>query len=111
MPVLAIIAISLVLLTLISLISGAVGRSILGDINLPSWIIIDQPHPELPPEEVFSLFGLPVTNTMIGAWMSILVLGLIFWAATRRMKMLSAGCSISVQISREKKTGGVSSHW
>ncbi len=88
MPVLAIIAISLVLLTLISIISGAVGRSIFSDINLPSWLIIDQPHPELPPEEIFSLFGFPITNTMIGAWISILVLGLIFWAATRKMKLI-----------------------
>jgi len=88
MPVLAIIAISLLLLTLISLISGAVGRSIFSDLNLPSWLIMDQPHPELPPEEIFSLFGFPVTNTMIGAWISIMVLGLLFWAATRKMKIV-----------------------
>jgi F-type H+-transporting ATPase subunit a len=88
MPVWAIIAVFIIILSVISLLAGAVGSSIVGDIGLPDWLIIDQPHPELPPGEVFNLLGMPVTNTMIGAWMSILVLGLLFWAATRKMKIV-----------------------
>jgi len=87
MPIWAIITVFIIALSVISLLAGAIGNSIFG-IDLPDWLIIDQPHPELPPEEVFNLFGLPVTNTMIGAWISILALGILFWAATRKMKLI-----------------------
>ena len=75
-------------LGVVSLISGALGRSFLGDIGLPAWLVVDQPHPELPAEEVFHLFGFPVTNTMIGAWISIIVLVGISYTATRKMRLI-----------------------
>ena len=75
-------------LSVISLLAGALGRAFLGDIGIPDWLIVDSPHPELPAEEVFSLGGLAITNTMITAWITTLVLVGVFWAATRRIKLV-----------------------
>ena len=82
------IIVLLLALGAISLISGALGRSFLGDIGLPSWLIVESPQPQLPPEEIFSVFGFPITNTMLTAWLTIAILGGIFYAATRKMKLV-----------------------
>lgn len=82
------IIILLLALGVISLLSGALGRSFLGDIGLPSWLIVESPQPQLPPEEIFSVFGFPITNTMLTAWLTIAILGGIFYAATRKMKLV-----------------------
>ncbi|TET40750.1 MAG: F0F1 ATP synthase subunit A [Dehalococcoidia bacterium] len=49
------------------------------------------PHIELAAEGVFSIFGFPITNTMLAAWLTILVLGGISYAATRKMKIVPKG--------------------
>jgi F-type H+-transporting ATPase subunit a len=82
-------------------VAGALGRVFFGDIGLPDWLIVESPHPELPAEEVFSIGGFAITNTMITAWISILVLGGIFWAATRKIKLvpgrLQAACEFVLE--------------
>jgi len=84
------VAVFLIILALfaISFISGALGRSILGDTGLPSWLSVSRPDPHLPPEAVFHLFGLPITNTILASWLSILVLVGISYAVTRRMRLI-----------------------
>lgn len=82
----------------IGLLSGALGRSIVGDIGLPDWIIVESPHPQLPPESIFHVFGLAVTNTMITAWITIVVLGGIFYAATRRIKLIPSRLQVMVEL-------------
>jgi F-type H+-transporting ATPase subunit a len=80
----------------VSFAAGALGRSFLGDIGLPDWLIVESPHPELPPEELVSIGNFAITNTMFTAWLTILFLVGIFWAATRRIKLvpgrLQAAC-------------------
>ena len=88
LPVLAGIGIIILALGVISLLTGALGRSFLGDIGLPSWLSVPQPHPELPAETVFHLFGFPITNSIITAWLSIIVLVGISYAVTRRLKLI-----------------------
>jgi F-type H+-transporting ATPase subunit a len=85
-----IIILSIVFLALIviSFIGGSVGRMILGGEPL-SILAVHPPAPELPAEHPFP--GLPITNTMITAWISILVLFGLFFAATRRMKLVPSG--------------------
>jgi len=82
-------------------VTGALGRVFFGDIGLPDWLIVESPHPELPAEEVFSIGGFAITNTMITAWISILVLVGIFWAATRKIKLvpgrLQAACEFVLE--------------
>ena len=51
----------------------------------------EMPHVELAAEKVFSIGGFPITNTMMGAWLTILVLGGVCYAATRRMKLVPTG--------------------
>lgn len=67
---------------------GPLGKSIFGDIGLPAWLSVPEPHPELPAETVFHLFGFPIANSVIAAWITIIVLVGFSYAATRRMKLV-----------------------
>ena len=74
-------------------VAGPLGKGMLGDLGLPSWLSVSQPHPELPPEEVFPLFDIgglhfSITNSMIAAWVTIIVLVGFSYAVTRRMKLI-----------------------
>ena len=68
--------------------SGPLGKSILGDLGLPIWISVPQPHPQLPAEVVFHLFGFPITNSIVATWLTIIVLVGLSYAVTRRMKLV-----------------------
>ena len=70
--------------------SGPLGKSMLGDLGLPSWLSVPRPHPKLPAETVFHLFGFPITNSVIAAWLSIIALVGFSYAATRRIKLIPA---------------------
>ncbi len=72
----------------VSFISGAVGKSILGDIGLPSWLSVPRPDPHLPPEAVFHLGGFPITNTILASWLSIVILVTVSYLLTRRMRLV-----------------------
>ena len=87
-PVLVGICVVILALGVISLLSGALGKSFFGDIGLPGWLSLPQPHPELPAEVVFHLLGFPITNSIIAAWLSIIVLVGISYAITRRLKLI-----------------------
>lgn len=67
---------------------GPLGRSLFGDLGLPAWLIVPRPVPELPAEVVFHLFGFPVTNSIIGAWLTMLFLVVFAYVITRRMKIV-----------------------
>lgn len=49
------------------------------------------PHVQLAAEGVFSVFGFPITNTMLASWLTILVLGALCYAATRRLRLVPRG--------------------
>ncbi len=68
--------------------SGPLGKSIFGDLGLPSWLSVPQPHVQLPAEEVFQLFGFPITNSIIGAWITIIVLVGFSYAVTHKMELI-----------------------
>ncbi len=85
-----IIGILLVILVLfaVGFVSGPLGRSFFPDLELPGWLSVPQPHPELPAEVVFHLFGFPITNSIIAAWLTIIVLVGFSYAVTRRLKLI-----------------------
>lgn len=87
-PLIIGIIIIFLVLFVIGIIVGPLGRSMFGDLGLPSWLSVPQPHPELPAEVVFNLFGFPITNTIIAAWITIIFLVGLSYAATRRMKFI-----------------------
>ena len=60
-PVLVGISAVILVLGVISLLSGALGKSFFGDIGLPVWLSVPQPRPELPAAVVFHLLGFPLT--------------------------------------------------
>jgi F0F1-type ATP synthase membrane subunit a len=86
------LAIGLIVLILaifiIGFLAGPLGKSIIGDIGLPSWLSVGAPHVKLPAETVFHIFGFPITNSIIATWITMLVLVLVSWAVSRRMKLI-----------------------
>jgi len=67
---------------------GPLGQSLFGDIGLPDWLSVPRPEPELPADTIFHLFGFPVTNSIIAAWITIIFLVGLSYAVTRRMKLI-----------------------
>jgi F-type H+-transporting ATPase subunit a len=87
-PVLIIIIVFALALVIIGFLAGPIGKSIVGDIGLPSWLSTPSPEPHLPAAVLFHIFGLPVTNTMIAGWITIIFLVLVCWLITRRFKLV-----------------------
>ena len=75
-------------LAVISFIGGVVGAIVTGREPL-SIFNVSTPHVELAAGKPFP--NLLITNTMIAAWITILVLFGLFFAATRRMKLIPTG--------------------
>ena len=89
-PILVGIFLIFLVLFVVGFAIGPIGKSMLGDVGLPSWLSVPRPHPELPAETVFNLFGFPIANSVIAAWLSIIALVGFSYAATRRMKLIPA---------------------
>ena len=87
-PVLVGVLVVFLALFVVGFLSGPLGKSIFGDLGLPSWLSVPQPHPELPAEVVFHLFGLPITNSIIATWLTIIVLVGFSYAVTRRLRLI-----------------------
>ncbi|MDD2251523.1 MAG: F0F1 ATP synthase subunit A [Dehalococcoidales bacterium] len=85
----AIILVVLVLATVVmGLLAGPLGRAF-GIEGLPSWMTLDTPHIKLPADVLFNLFGfIPVTNTLIATWITIILLSFVFWFAFKKPKMV-----------------------
>ena len=69
---------------------GPLGQSML-HLELPSWLTslsVARPDPQLPAEAVFHVFGFPITNSVIGAWITIIFLVGFSYIITRRMKLV-----------------------
>lgn len=89
-PILIGVVVIFLVLFVVGFIVGPLGKSIFGDVGLPAWLAVPRPDPKLPAETVFHLFGFPVTNSIIGAWLTIIVLVVFSWAITHRLKLIPA---------------------
>ncbi len=87
-PVLIGIFLIFLVLFAIGFASGSLGKSLLGNIGLPDWLSVPRPEPKLPAEEVFHLLGFPITNSIIASWLTIIVLVVLSYVITRRMKVV-----------------------
>ena len=85
--ILAWVTIILLALFLTGLIVGPLGSSLLG-IKAPSFLSVSKPHVELPSEGIFHVSGFTITNTLIASWLTIIFLVGLFYACTRRMKLI-----------------------
>ncbi|MFC2069627.1 F0F1 ATP synthase subunit A [Chloroflexota bacterium] len=82
------ILVIVVTLLVIGIISGALGQSIFGETSVGGLFAIEKPHIQLPAETIFHIGGFGVTNTLLTSWISILVLVLLCWAVTHRIKII-----------------------
>ena len=87
-PVLITFAVIILVLFIIGFLAGPIGQKLFPGIALPDWITVPRPDPRLPAEEVFSLFGWPITNSVIGGWLTVVVVTLFCFMVTRRMKIV-----------------------
>ncbi len=88
---LSVFAVILLALFVISFMSGSLGASLFSGMELPgwlSWFSVERPDPRLPAEVIFHLFGFPITNSIVAAWLAIVVLVGISYAVTRRIKLI-----------------------
>jgi F-type H+-transporting ATPase subunit a len=86
-----IIALILVVLLLVSFIGGPIGSKLLAmggiTFQLPDWAAVKTPQPELAAEGLFHIGSLPVTNTLLTTWITIIILLLVAILATRKMEL------------------------
>ncbi len=87
-PILVGVLVVFLALFVVGFAIGPLGKTMLGDLGLPGWLSVPQPHPELPAEVVFHLFGFPITNSIIAAWLTIVVLVGFSYAVTHRLKII-----------------------
>ena len=87
-PVIVGILLLFLVLFIVGFAAGPLGKSLLGDLGLPSWLSVPHPDPKLPAEVVFHLFGFPITNSIIAAWITIIFLVGFSYVVTRRMKLI-----------------------
>lgn len=87
-PVLILVIIIFLGLFAVGFASGPLGKSILGDLGLPEWLTVVQPHPELPAEVIFHILGYPITNSIFASWITILLLVGFSFAVTRHLKII-----------------------
>jgi F-type H+-transporting ATPase subunit a len=88
LPIFIGLVVVFIVLLLVSFAAGPLGTNLLGDIGLPDWLSVPQPHPELPAEVVFHVFNFPITNSVIAAWITIIFLVCFSYTVTRRMKII-----------------------
>jgi F-type H+-transporting ATPase subunit a len=85
-PVIIVIALVFLAILVIGFLAGPLGKNLVGDIGLPGWLSVPRPAPELPAPVVFHLFGLSITNSILAGWFTVIVLAILSFLATRRMK-------------------------
>jgi F-type H+-transporting ATPase subunit a len=91
-PILLLILVIFFVLALYGLIIGPIGAKIFGQHFAPSWLYLaEAPEPELAPGILFHIGSFPVTNTMVTAWITIIILVLLTFFAFRRPKLVPAG--------------------
>ncbi len=69
---------------------------------------ISMPHFQLAPERPFGE-DIPITNTMIAAWLTIIVVGILSYVATRKMKLVPRGLQNIMEVTLEALIGFVES--
>ncbi|MDY7019402.1 MAG: F0F1 ATP synthase subunit A, partial [Chloroflexota bacterium] len=71
----------------IGFIFGPLGASFFGT-ETPDFLQVPKPHVTLPSEGIFDIAGFSITNTLLASWLTIIVLAGVFYACTRKMKLI-----------------------
>ena len=92
-PILIIIIVVFLAIFILGFLAGPIGQGLFEkfgvSIDFPEWLVVPQPEPHLPAPELFHLFGvIPVTNTILASWITVIFLIIVSWVVTRRMKIV-----------------------
>jgi F-type H+-transporting ATPase subunit a len=87
-PVVIIIAAVALGLLALGFLSGPIGKSMMPGVyeSLPGFLKLHEPEVKLPAEVIFKLFGLPITNSILATWFTIIVLGLLVILISRKIR-------------------------
>jgi F-type H+-transporting ATPase subunit a len=77
----------LLVLLVVGLFLGPIGVGFL-PFSLPEGLKVPKPEVKLPAEVISHVGDFSITNTLIASWLTILVLAVLFYFATRRMKLV-----------------------
>jgi F-type H+-transporting ATPase subunit a len=78
-------------LTILGFLTGSIGSKLLGRSIGPDWLHVPTPQIELPPESIIQIGAFHITNTMITAWISIVLIIILSYLAFRRPKLVPSG--------------------
>jgi F-type H+-transporting ATPase subunit a len=87
-PILIIVAIVALGIVVVGFLAGSLGREMFPNINMPSWLVPEAPEPHLAAPVLFNIGPWPITNTILATWLTVIVLVLLSWLATRRMNLV-----------------------
>ncbi len=87
-PVLIVVALVFLAIVVMGFLAGPLGQAIFGEVSWLKWMTVERPTLHLPAPVLFHILGLPVTNTIIAGWITVVFLVLISWLITRRMKLV-----------------------
>jgi F-type H+-transporting ATPase subunit a len=87
-PILVGITLIFLALIIIGFLAGPIGQKLVPGVSLPEWISVPRPDPHLPAPALFHIFGLPITNSVLASWLTVVVLVLLCYLATRRMQVI-----------------------
>jgi F-type H+-transporting ATPase subunit a len=90
-PLILGIGIVVIALTIIGFLTGSIGTKLLGRSIGPDWLHVPTPQIELPPESLLQIGGFHITNTMITAWITIVLIIVLSYFAFRRPKLVPSG--------------------
>jgi F-type H+-transporting ATPase subunit a len=88
--IMILVLVVLVAMGIFGFLIGPIGSAIF-HVKAPTFLAVTAPHVELPAEGVFHISSFTVTNTIIASWLTIIVLVALFYAATRKMKLIPGG--------------------
>ena len=100
-PVLIGVIVIVLALGATSLLSGELGTKLFGDIGLSNRVGVDLPHIQLPAEGIFHIGNFTVTNTLLASWLSIIVVVVLAWAVTHRIKLIPSRLQSLIELALE----------
>ena len=96
----------LLVLLVLGLCLGPIGAGFF-PFQLPENLRVPRPHVKLPAEEIVHVGDFSITNTLIASWLTILVLAVLFYFCTRKMRVVPGRLQALAEIIVESLLGFV----
>lgn len=87
-PILIGIVIVFLALFVIGFLAGPIGQKLIPGVTLPGWMSVPRPDPHLPAPVIFHIFGWPITNSIIGGWITLVFLVVVSFVLTSHTKIV-----------------------